>query len=494
MITLSEVKQSVAVTTSDLLNLINTNSIQVGQNYLITDTTQADEGILVQGVTSNSISLDGCGVYLNADYNGNGDYSSVPTYSGINRGAWVSNLPSVNIGDVVIYDNRNYINLTGSIGTAPNSDTTNWQLLSKSITTGYIREIDFVTYYFSTDQLLSRKDRRNNYIEYAFTGVAINVNPIYSFQWGNDFNFQNTIIGRSVFDATNSRNKFFYNTLNNGQYISIVEYSAGFNGEFSYNVIEEFGYVELASNCYGSVTSNYIKGGKPGALVLKDISNTSSVYFNTINLGDVLIDKMLGNSSFFNNNISDGGAVKIVEMTTIGKFTENEILSCDFRVLTQLDATYKKNSLFSHYVFYDTISKQIEGDTLLGENSSLTIELDMNDPAIYNVATNQLKIPSNYLAFGNINLANCSGKTIKSIILLGTYVNVLRRFYPESGSTVTFENITVSSVFLGSLLCDAGTSLNPLTGRPVGTDFIEYKLTGDISNYAQLRTNLVLLS
>jgi len=486
MITLSELTQP--VTKLQLNNLISNNSVQVGQNYLITDSTQADEGIIVEGETSTSVSLEGSGIFLNADYNNNGKYTNVPSYSGINLGVWASNIPSVSIGDVVIYSGLNYINLTGSIGTAPATDFTNWQFLNKSVDEGYIREIDFVTYDQKNDILLSRKDKRNNYIERASVGIALKDNPIYSFQWGNDLYYENKITGRSKFDGTNARNSFNNNTLNNGEYTSEVDYSI-VTPVFSYNVIEELGEVKLKPNCYGEIKGNYIKGGKPGSLELFAVDISGQILYNTINLGSVTLDKVF--SQFSYNVVSNGSNVIIDEITINGVFTQNTITNFCLLEITFLDEIYRRCFLTQRFIKYDSITKLQEGKTLLGVNSNLSIELDMNDPLIFDNVTGRLTIPLKYRAFGDITLNNCSGKIIKSIDC--NNINILRRFYPENTFTVDFENITVGSIFPKCLLCNGGTITNTLTGRTNGSDYIEYGVSGQIPNEVNVRTNLVLL-
>ena len=130
---------------AQMLTLISSNTVTAGQSYLITDATYSNGGVVVQGLTTNTISLQGSGLFLNADYQAVGNYSGVTGFHSA-LGLWSSDVQSVTIGDAVVWNNFNYKNLTGAWGTAPDTDSVNWVVLTKSATNGYILEGDFVKY------------------------------------------------------------------------------------------------------------------------------------------------------------------------------------------------------------------------------------------------------------------------------------------------------------------------------------------------------------
>jgi hypothetical protein len=139
----------VPVTSAQLLTLISTSSVVPNTWYLISNanfTLDVPETvpILVQGVTSNAVSLSGSGIFLNADYQQIGNYSGVVGFVS-NLGVWQTTLVPV-IGNVVIWNNFHYLNTTGSNGaTSPNLDAVNWTFLAKNSTNGYVQEIDDIT-------------------------------------------------------------------------------------------------------------------------------------------------------------------------------------------------------------------------------------------------------------------------------------------------------------------------------------------------------------
>ena len=75
---------------NDLRNLCDNNLVTVGQRYLITD--RGDLGLLVYGDATNEIAVRADGGFLNADWQGGGDYSGVLALTGIapntNLGQW----------------------------------------------------------------------------------------------------------------------------------------------------------------------------------------------------------------------------------------------------------------------------------------------------------------------------------------------------------------------------------------------------------------------
>src|ERR1700749_2642530 len=135
---------------------LTAGTLPAGKWIRITD--RADLGTDLFCTSTNQFSLQGDGGFLNADFQNVGDYSGVPGFV-TNLGIWNGTLAPV-IGDVVIWNCRHWLNLTGVVGTAPDGDPTNWALLPKTAANvGYIEEWDVTEYDFAGDWLQMRGDK-----------------------------------------------------------------------------------------------------------------------------------------------------------------------------------------------------------------------------------------------------------------------------------------------------------------------------------------------
>jgi len=160
--------------TTDITNA----AIQVGGTYLVSDA--ADAGVMIQGVHASGLSRVGTGIFWNADYQGVGDYTSVPT--AILAGIWTAALGVTINRTVVIWGNLHYKKIANSVNTAtnPSLNPADWQVLSLGVTNGYILACDTVEYASDgalVNTILNRKDDREN---------DINANSIPYFMFGND--------------------------------------------------------------------------------------------------------------------------------------------------------------------------------------------------------------------------------------------------------------------------------------------------------------------
>jgi hypothetical protein len=144
-------------------------SITSGANYIITDPTQTTNGAIdgsvqLTGQPNNLLSTSGTAEFFNADFQGVGDYSGVQDITGFvvgnKLGIWGSTLTPVSGDIVVCQDNGgkwfNYQNITGSNGSSPDTDTTNWiKLLTSNTNQGYLKVAYSVEYDITADQLRS---------------------------------------------------------------------------------------------------------------------------------------------------------------------------------------------------------------------------------------------------------------------------------------------------------------------------------------------------
>jgi len=200
---------------ADLLTLYNTNSMSPGF-YLITD--KADNGIIVQAITTDRIAPEATGIFLNPDYQNVGDWSGVfgltgVPYSGTMEGSWspLREIYYVN-GDVVTWWHLNYqvIDITQLNGTDPTSNTLAFVELPKATDMGYIKVSDSIQYEFIADSIKQRKDNLGNVL------------GIYNqyFQWGNASISNNNSLNGNLFNV-NMRGALNSNTLTGGATIVV---------------------------------------------------------------------------------------------------------------------------------------------------------------------------------------------------------------------------------------------------------------------------------
>lgn len=313
------------VSNAQLNNLINTNAVVAGQQYLVTPVNYVNgAGVLVTGTGTNSVSSSGIGNFLNADYQKVGNYSGVSGFTAI-IGIWDSTYPSFTVGDVVIYNNGHYKNLTGATGTAPNVDTTNWVYLTPSVTNGYIAESDYVIYNSSpsVNAIVYREDKRENKVDLFVSGLN---NTLIDFQWGRDLANKNVIQGSSIFAATNSNASFISNVLDSGRFYSTTTHTDA--GSFLSNVI--------TGNSIFTVTDN-----KSNVRYNEVISN-SSVEVALIGVGAI----------FDSNTVTSGGSIQISgELKATGVFRKNFVSQSTFSFVEINQANIESNKLSNASTF-----------------------------------------------------------------------------------------------------------------------------------------------
>lgn len=187
----------VDITYADLLTLYNAGTMTAGTFYNITD--RADDGIIIQAVSSSELSLDATGVFLNPDFQDVGDYSGTTALTGFAKGVnykvWVdSDEGSYANGDIVFWDGLHYQVIDAGLlpaGTNPSATPSIYTVLPKSvIEMGYISEADSIFYDLVADFIWQRTDKRQNSI------------PILDgFQWGNDSVVYNIAFNRDTYFA-----------------------------------------------------------------------------------------------------------------------------------------------------------------------------------------------------------------------------------------------------------------------------------------------------
>lgn len=508
-----------SVTNAQLLTLISTNSIKPSYTYLVTDALLTDGGVLIQGVTTNSVSLFGSGIFLNADYQGVGNYSGVAGF-GTALGIWYPTYVGVvAIGDVVIWNNLHYKNLTGVWGTSPSGDAINWQVLPKTTTNGYIQEIDEITYNPQLNYILSRKDKRGNYIE-----LDGSFSSITQFQWGRNKVYQNTVIGNSLMLIINTFTNIYNNNLSNNSII-LDATSEPTNGEIYNNTL--FNDSQIVSKAtFGSIYSNSITSNS--LVQIEYLSNTAQIGLNflsassginlqqvygTINAniletGFISVTGTLDVNSQVGNNLINSVTTLSIGNLTSTIISQNKIIGCNSLLITNgnggsfqqntiasaltinnLTNTFQSNniSLQNAIIIINSVSTFTFGKTCRDGYSNFEYTLDFNTD--YNLGTQTLTIPAtNTQHIGIFNLSNTASNTVTKIVNCPTYFPV--NFVPNNAQVVSFAHTSITTAVADNLVSDAGTFTNTLNGRVNGSDFVEYKKSGNLL----VRNNIVVLT
>lgn len=439
--------------------LVLANTIQKGWFYRITDAGLTDEGVIVQGTTINTNSIQGSGIFLNADYQNVGNYSGVSGFVA-NLGLWSTVVQAVVIGNVVIWNNLHWKNLTGAWGTFPNADAVNWVLLSKTTTNGYIKEVDSIKYDLTTNIIKYRADKRLNEVEYsALYGFD-------SFKWGDDNTLRNKVYSDSYISNRNG-----YGILDS----NIVSNLSGLSNESTYTAnLPQIKNNIVNSNSFINIDMNVSSG---------------LVYYNTVqSSSEIRIYSFDANSSVSDNNLASASIMTIGNLVNTS-FNQNSLSSNASVTLPLISVStngyFRINTISQKTINFSAVNSTIENYILSYSYSTFPITLDMNDASIFNAGV--LTISNARKPFGIVTLLNCTGKTILKIVGVDTFDKI---FIPTDGETVTFQHTLIGASSNNDLVCDAPASANLLTGRTNGSDYIQYRVLGA----RNLRSNLVLLA
>ena len=443
----------VSTTNANLLTLINNSQVVVGQFYQITDaifitTYQADQEnvpVVVHGISANSVSLDGKGTFLNADYQQVGNYSGVVGF-GANKGVW---LPSVAIyvaGDVVMWNNLHWVNLTGlNTGANPKNDNVNWSLLSKSVTNGYIQEVDFVTYDVQANTIRSRKDKRNNYVENNFATNVLRLQTFDVFQWGNNKVAYNQVLDNSLIECRNYTNiggsdlikedevGYFANVLLNNSYI-LDQTEGGIFGNIKMNHLTNSSKVILSSDFKG-VFSDCILEQSSITILTKDIDDViiNSSFFNSS-----AVIRLTNTLAGYRGNVLKNSDVNMPDMK--GTFIENNLTNSTLGILiVQPTGSISNNIISNSRIEGTAIPNVADVNGLIGynyiEDSVVQIDTTSGDSEIYrnyiqqqsrlSVRSNTGKILYNHVKDSSIcEVADNSGEITYNEIVNQSSLNV----------------------------------------------------------------------
>jgi hypothetical protein len=304
----------IPVTYNNILNLIEAVGLIPSQIYQITNANYIQSvvpqlpdpnyiktvPIYVVALSSTTISMDGDGYFLNVDYGGFGNYSGVTGF--VQQKFLYENSETYVIGDVVIWRNGHWLNLTG-VNSVPSSSNPDWQFLPQNITNGYIPQICKITYEVETNNIKSRQDPFLNYVENNFFNYAEGFEAFLEFKWGIGARvYQNSVTNQSCFTFCDVNvQSVIANTLKDASFIFIQRNSAEVNLFLANNFLTS----EITfSNAKGTIANNTFINNQSPDTIISVITNNCELNSNEI-IGLKEATIQLNDNSKFNRNRID---------------------------------------------------------------------------------------------------------------------------------------------------------------------------------------------
>ena len=162
--------------------------------------------------------------------------------------------------------------------------------------------------------------------------------------------------------------------------------------------------------------------------------------------------------TFYANTITNGSEVNIQTYSGASFFTFNTLDSTEFNT-TNLNGKNVNNNFFKQVNFGGVLPTipfplSVIGATAMAGNSTVALELDCSNPAIYDLPTQTLTISNTIGSFGGIyKLLNAGGVTIAKIVGLNS--NWVTEFYTDSGIT-TFQGVSIVGALVREIVSSSG--------------------------------------
>lgn len=450
----------VSLTYAAFVALSTGNNLVPGQFYSIsnsifTNSVVETVPIIVQAVTNNSISLNGSAIFLNADYQNVGSYTSVPGFVA-NLGVWGLSLAPV-IGDVVIYNNLHFVNLTGVNAGPPDVDLVNWSVLPKTTTNGYITEVDEVTYNVSTNQILTRKDKRDNYVENNLStyGLVGNLEAFLVFQWGSNKCLSNKIEQESWSDFWNSTDEINYNTISQ---LSFIKFTRNNKGKFLYNTAINSSQLNVTND--GSIFVQNV--AISARAFLDNYSVLESNHFENVSQLTVTNLSFAGVGVFSDNYIYGNYISTLtISITNEGTVTGNYIFNTDLvadnqGMMSQLNRNRLENSVIQFSNNSNSISENIitqESNVIISQNNGAVGYNFITVSSVFIVQSNFGQIVRNEVSqSSSLNVEINNTNISQNIISSGSAITVL-----TSNDAFISNNVFESLCTISFNVLDPGT-------------------------------------
>lgn len=304
-------------------------------NYPVSTTlavflAQAAAGTLQPG-TRYFITDLSTGVYVYAIDNVNYEQNGVlRRYIPINyTGCWRSNMAAPLVNQIFRYNQRNYKSLTGVVGTAPDTDAVNWQLLPYSTAGSYTERFHSVLLNERSLMLnwpiIQEEDGNGNCVIQSYDHFqATSVNAFDVFCWNiaqTGRNYAGNYVCDAIFDVANSDGNVFQNTVTSGTVFnnnildasSIVSRNTFINGSI------------ITGNNFRTLSGNYVDGG----LMQNNASGANkapNINSNTLIKGYIIGNYSTGTNSFIDSNsLSAGSSILNCVFNNVGYVSLNTL-------------------------------------------------------------------------------------------------------------------------------------------------------------------------
>ena len=468
-------------------------TLRPGKPYLISDAGGADQGVIIHACANNEISIFGCGRFFNADYQGVGNYGGLAAYVGPPLGIWNASLVVVP-GNVVIWNNDHYLNITGVNPGPPDLNPADWGVaVIKAGDTGFIGVADQIIYSVTLNLVIKREDNLLNSVE--FHSQSTGGNTIASFPWGNEQIFSNTLTDQSRSSGfTNYRGNFAYNILQGGAIIFNSATSPGTQVQnnfilgdessvfMSFETIEanliNDNVVHQSSISFASISGgnvNIIGNNLTGGSRIQggDLDGSSNISFNTLESSSrFLMDAgVLGTNIDITLNTIRNKSTIVCELAVSPNFTALQVAGCKVA---------GGDSIAVRDIDYVNL-------TCDSNASNFEVELDFSDPAIFNAATFTLTIPGGQNFAGRYKCINSNGLDVSHIF--GLIGGRPCQFYPgptPALNVLRFVAVPVATPAVGgdivSTQQNQGPAITCQLHTPLGADYFQVTPRGEPVN------------
>jgi hypothetical protein len=429
----------IAISRNDMITLINSDGVTIGQDYLIQG-PGLQGGVLVQGVALNAITQSGQFVSYVPDYqNLSGDFA----------GVWTSKLPSVVAGKLYAWNGAMYEALTTTTGSDPSTDP-NYNFIFDT-DPRYVQEVDNVQYNILNNEIVKREDGRGNVV-YGSTAIL-------NFKWGAD-NCYGNIITEGSFAACNVTGDFISNIMSNVQ----SNFSA-LTTEFIGNTFSNILFVAGNENIL-SVSYNNFQGdaGLPTIISFIDYlspSNIVSVKNNRISATTGAAFYVSGNQGIASNTFT-GTQFSIY---TNGFGVSSSVVNSVFGLAAHLTKAFTAEIIDSSVSTYSTI---------------VDLDLCMTGTTL-DLQGIPLGSASDPLIAGEWILTSASGGyTINKIIGSTGQPILTSLLFPvkissSAGTTNYITPTAIGSATVGQFIGES-TSTISLVGRTQGSDYVTFQV------------------
>lgn len=383
----------------------------------------------------DAFALGGFGTFLNADWQGVGDYSGVVGLTGVaftsNIGQWYVGLEgSASDGDVVIWNCLHFQVIDDSAfnGTDPTVNTTAYAALP--ITTadmGYVSEVDNIEFDFVADWLQYWADKRGNTYRYSQSVDAVfslGFTAINLFQKG-----RNLWSGNNIYEAK----------------ISIINA----RGAFTDNTCSPQSYVENITEVTAmNVRANYFNARSHASGV---IMQNSASFSNNVFMADSRLEDTQLNRNFTNNTIHSEAIVKDCVFQSLGDFTHNEINPGIRLENKTIEDEFQSHTIGCDMIFLETISVSQNNITHIPGQSNDFRPLDVTGGGAIDIGSNAELV----------GIYNCSSSNAAETITQFDNPPLLFPFTikPDAGLIITIAFTPIGSLAANYEIVDATSTL-----------------------------------